>query len=365
MPRHRDLSGADLHGIHAFVVADAVERAALLVNAADVGKVALQLSDKTFWILSGYDPATWVQAAGSSGTGIGGIWVGSSAPAQQVTYEQWQATGVGYWGWMQTPVSSLVVLVSPPTASLALTANVPAVSIVGGSIVTVSPPTASLVLAANVPAVSVIAATSFVDLFNDSSLDAARWSARTANAGSVVESTVLNIGAVATANAAMIVRKASFARGATKTVKVDFSRVAQGTPESDVFAVVQSVAEPVTGASTGIKMALRLFKRDTAGTGTLTLTRYTAVGGNADLFLDAASAAGTSHRIIFESNATQWRLRLVDPANEATVRIDAAWVDWSDTQDSPSGAPLWIVLGDPFIDWAGCDLIVTRYEEIG
>jgi hypothetical protein len=158
MPRHRDLSGADLHGIHAFVVADAVERAALLVNAADVGKVAFQLSDKTFWILSDYAPATWVQAAGSSGTGIGGIWVGSSAPAQQVTYEQWQATGVGYWGWMKTPASALIVLVAPPAASLELVAYAPTISLVGGSLVSASPPTAALVLTPGVPTILVLSA---------------------------------------------------------------------------------------------------------------------------------------------------------------------------------------------------------------
>ncbi len=49
-----------IHIIHAFVYADAAARTgAVGITANDIGKVARQLSDNTFWVLTNNSPLTW------------------------------------------------------------------------------------------------------------------------------------------------------------------------------------------------------------------------------------------------------------------------------------------------------------------
>lgn len=57
---HKDITVAKgNHIIHAWEVADAAARAALVLVAADRGKVALQLDTQKFYILEDDSPATW------------------------------------------------------------------------------------------------------------------------------------------------------------------------------------------------------------------------------------------------------------------------------------------------------------------
>lgn len=66
--RHRDFTGEFVHVPHTFEYADATARAAATGFVPDdVGKLALQLDDFSFWVLSDDDPATWVAVGGSGG----------------------------------------------------------------------------------------------------------------------------------------------------------------------------------------------------------------------------------------------------------------------------------------------------------
>lgn len=67
---HEDQTGTEgIHVIHNYTYADATARgAASGFVAADVGKVALQQSDSTFWILTATTP-TWVELTAAGGSG--------------------------------------------------------------------------------------------------------------------------------------------------------------------------------------------------------------------------------------------------------------------------------------------------------
>lgn len=74
MPFHNAISTGDIHIIINWIYADATARgAASGFVAADVGKVAWQQSDDTFWLLKDDSPITWVQIGGTgSPTGSAG-----------------------------------------------------------------------------------------------------------------------------------------------------------------------------------------------------------------------------------------------------------------------------------------------------
>lgn len=78
MPFHKDKIGSDNHVIHAFTYADESARNAAVVQSTDIGKVALQSDNNTYWILINTTP-TWtaITADGNSGSillfGDGGI----------------------------------------------------------------------------------------------------------------------------------------------------------------------------------------------------------------------------------------------------------------------------------------------------
>jgi hypothetical protein len=70
MGLHKNSTGNDIHVIYAFTYVSSVARnAATGLIAADIGKVARQLSDETFWILVDNSPLTWSQISVSSGAG--------------------------------------------------------------------------------------------------------------------------------------------------------------------------------------------------------------------------------------------------------------------------------------------------------
>jgi hypothetical protein len=70
MPRHDLYTGDNIHVAHAFTYADAAGRTAATGFAAtDRYKLALQLNDASFWVLTDDDPATWVQVGVSGGGG--------------------------------------------------------------------------------------------------------------------------------------------------------------------------------------------------------------------------------------------------------------------------------------------------------
>lgn len=56
---HKDVASGDIHRMHNWDVADLAERDALVVVAADVGKVARVAADQQFYMLFDHDPVTW------------------------------------------------------------------------------------------------------------------------------------------------------------------------------------------------------------------------------------------------------------------------------------------------------------------
>lgn len=60
---HRDSVIGENHIIHNFEYADATARAAASLASTDVGKVARQQDDGTFWLLLNHSPMTWAQVA--------------------------------------------------------------------------------------------------------------------------------------------------------------------------------------------------------------------------------------------------------------------------------------------------------------
>lgn len=68
MSLHKNLTSVDMHIIFAWSYADSTARSAATGFAlADVGKVAQQLSDSSYWLLTGYSPIAWAQLAGGAG----------------------------------------------------------------------------------------------------------------------------------------------------------------------------------------------------------------------------------------------------------------------------------------------------------
>ena len=59
--------GEDVHSVLAFTYDDAAERlAATSLTSDDVGKIALQVDDSTYWILASVSPIAWSQLAGTT-----------------------------------------------------------------------------------------------------------------------------------------------------------------------------------------------------------------------------------------------------------------------------------------------------------
>jgi hypothetical protein len=59
MALHKNATAPDNHVVHSLVYADATARGAATFAATDVGRIALQLDDSTFWILKEHSPAVW------------------------------------------------------------------------------------------------------------------------------------------------------------------------------------------------------------------------------------------------------------------------------------------------------------------
>jgi len=86
--RHKDQGPNEgIHVIHNWDVADATARLALSVVAADVGKVAYQQSDATFWVLASVTPVTWAEitAGGAAAPVFGTEFVKAEAPGGSTT----------------------------------------------------------------------------------------------------------------------------------------------------------------------------------------------------------------------------------------------------------------------------------------
>jgi hypothetical protein len=62
--RHSQATGAVIHVMHRWSPANQAAREALSVQSTDVGKVARQVSDGSFWILTNHSPATWSKTSG-------------------------------------------------------------------------------------------------------------------------------------------------------------------------------------------------------------------------------------------------------------------------------------------------------------
>lgn len=60
MALHKNLTSSDIHIAHALTYADAAARTgATGLTADDVGKIAVQSDNKSFWILQNHSPVTW------------------------------------------------------------------------------------------------------------------------------------------------------------------------------------------------------------------------------------------------------------------------------------------------------------------
>jgi len=67
MGLHRNSTGNDVHVIYTFTYVNATARNfAVGLVATDVGKVARQTSDETYWILIDNSPVTWTQISAST-----------------------------------------------------------------------------------------------------------------------------------------------------------------------------------------------------------------------------------------------------------------------------------------------------------
>ena len=60
---HKDATAGDIHVIHQWEPADATARAALVVVADDVGKIAWQQDNDSFWVLVADSPMAWARFA--------------------------------------------------------------------------------------------------------------------------------------------------------------------------------------------------------------------------------------------------------------------------------------------------------------
>lgn len=71
MSAHSSASLGARHPVHNWEFTDASVRAAYVPVTADIGKIAYQLDDKTFWVLKTQSPAAWNSIDGGVGGGGG------------------------------------------------------------------------------------------------------------------------------------------------------------------------------------------------------------------------------------------------------------------------------------------------------
>jgi hypothetical protein len=64
MPVHSSLSLGALHGVIAYVFADATQQGSAIVTNADIGKIAFRRNDASVWLLVGAFPPAWVSLSG-------------------------------------------------------------------------------------------------------------------------------------------------------------------------------------------------------------------------------------------------------------------------------------------------------------
>ena len=75
MALHKNLTGEDLHALCAWIYASvAIRLAATGFVLADVGKVAWQTDDDSFWLLADDDPIEWVPVGSGGSTGPSGLY---------------------------------------------------------------------------------------------------------------------------------------------------------------------------------------------------------------------------------------------------------------------------------------------------
>lgn len=93
MALHKNITPANVHIIHAYVYADSAARLAASLKVADIGKVALQQSDSSFWVLTNNSPLTWVSLAGGSASVYG---MHATAVSKQVSYSTYDPAWYQY-----------------------------------------------------------------------------------------------------------------------------------------------------------------------------------------------------------------------------------------------------------------------------
>jgi len=92
MSFHDVLTGADIHVAHAFTYANAAARTgATGLGSTDIGKIAKQTDNNTYWVLKDDSPLTWGQLDAAGGGGGGGEWRAGStnpSPTDTIEYDQ-------------------------------------------------------------------------------------------------------------------------------------------------------------------------------------------------------------------------------------------------------------------------------------
>lgn len=265
---------------------------------------------------------------------ISGIWVGDSPPAVAVTRAQWLSDGIGYWGWFDTSVQG-VSLVSPCSDL-------------------------SLVTAVPIMRIGINPVYAFVDTFSDGLLDPNAWAAVVAGGGSVVETTSLRLNSSGSAAQAAFVYMLAPVLKETRTFTAKWrcASAAVGAT-SYVFSIAQSPTAPVAEAWGLAKF--RIIFQHNAYWGSISYVNTTPANivvapesGFADL------AAGTLYRLVLETTATTWRLRVyVD--SDSTLKEDSGIQNWASVYDTMD--PLWLVLGDRWTSDHSDDSTFTSFQK--
>jgi hypothetical protein len=183
------------------------------------------------------------------------------------------------------------------------------------------------------------------DNFNDSAIDSTCWSVKTAGAGTVSETTQLDLDGSAPSDASTLLYtlNPSDLRNREGEYKTTFKMNSAPT-DAFVCGLLQKTGEPVPGVwnspQTG-KSGPHAYRRSSDGK---MVFRYIDTS-EVLIYLDSSFslAAGTTYVMIFEVSDSTWRFVLKN-SDETVTHVITDWVDWSDCYDDSSDD--WIYLGD-------------------
>lgn len=132
MPEHVDISTDEIHIAHNYVYADAAAREAASLLSADIGKIAKQTDNKSFWVLADNTGPIWIRLSfgntvnaqtGTSYTILakdrGKLITHSNGSATADTLPQASSTGFGAdWSTMMVNLGAGAVTITPTTSTI-------------------------------------------------------------------------------------------------------------------------------------------------------------------------------------------------------------------------------------------------------